>query len=271
MQIAMETITPQEARLYLANQVDNRKVREARVRQWADDMKRGEFPAIAQPIMFAIDGRLMDGQHRLHAIVKAEMPVELLVARGVPLEHRRYIDGGAPRTAADVLQMDHGVVNHQAVTATATLVLLYEVARDRTWRGAAAYRPSKQAIVNEVLGHDDEYQVAARQGKVATRSTASGIWLTRSSYGALSVLVGRQSEWKHLWPEFHEGVSTGANLGVADARLALRSASVPAGRHKEGQWSLLACLRAWNAFVDGKDLQIVRTGHVRYLPMPEVK
>lgn len=270
MQIAMETITPEAARSYLDMQVDNRRVRENRVRQWADDMKRGEFPAIAQPIMFTSDGRLIDGQHRLHAIVKAGIPVELLVARGVPLEHRRYIDGGAPRTAADVLHMDHGVSNHQAVTSTATLVLLYDIARDRTWRGAAAYRPSKQAIVNEVLAHDDEYQVAARQGKLATKTTASGLWLTQSSYGALSVLVGRKSDWKHLWTEFHEGVSTGANLPGSDPRLALRSASVPAGRHQDGQWSLLACLRAWNAFVDGKELQIIRTGHIRFLPMPEV-
>lgn len=269
MKIGLETITPDLARRYIDSQVENRNVREARVKQWAQDMSRGEFPATAQPIMFDTAGRLIDGQHRLHAIILADIPVDLMVARDVPAEHRRYIDGGAPRTAADVLHMQHGLFNRNEIVAAAKLVLLYHSAPDKTWRGTSQ-QPSKQSVVDEVIKNIDVYEVAAREGRRATSTTGSGRWLTKSSFAALSILVGRYSNFSELWLEFHDGVSTGANLSLADPRLALRSSAITAGRYHSGQWSLLACLRSWNAYVEGKELQIIRTGHPRYLPMPEV-
>lgn len=268
MKIELETVTPSKAQQWLSKQMDNRNVRWPQVKQWSEDMKRGEFPAIAQPLMFDTLGRLIDGQHRLHAVIAADRPVSMFVARDVPPEHRRYIDGGIPRSAADVLHMEYGVASRNHVVALAVLLSQYRLYPDKAW--TQAHRPSKQAIVDDVIKNQDEYEHATRLGDQATRTTPSGLWLTRTGYAALAVLVQRDSDFADLWDTFHEGVSTGAGLTRGDSRLALRSASAPNRRYKP-QWALLACIKSWNAYAADESLAKIYTGSAVYLPMPEVK
>ena len=267
MRIEIERVTPEKARLWLEGQRDNRSIRWPQVRQWASDMRRGEFPAIAQPIMFDAENRLIDGQHRLLAVIEAGVSVDLFVARGVPLEHRRYIDSGVTRSAGDVLRMEYGVPNRNHVTAVSALVMQSERHPDKVW--VYTLRPSKQEIVNDVIKHQDEYVRAVQLGQAATNTTPSGLWLTRTGYATLSVLVERHSQVANLWDEFHEGVSTGIGLLRGDPRLALRSSSTDKRRYTT-QWSLLACIKAWNAWTSSDSLQKIYTGSAKYLPMPEV-
>jgi hypothetical protein len=56
-------------------------------------------------IIFDWDGRLIDGQHRLKAIVKAGKPVEMVIVTGVNPKARDKIDIGRRRSVGNVLQM----------------------------------------------------------------------------------------------------------------------------------------------------------------------
>lgn len=105
---AVERITPEIAGQYLAlNHPKNRKhVRESRVRQWAELMKAGAWAVTHQGIAFDDQGYLIDGQHRLHAVARAGVPVEMEVSRGYSFDTFAVLDRGISRNAADLTGLD---------------------------------------------------------------------------------------------------------------------------------------------------------------------
>jgi hypothetical protein len=69
-------------------------------------ISRGEWLLTHQGIAFAPDGRLLDGQHRLMAIVKSGLPVQIQVSMGVQPDTFDVIDtGSVKRSASDVLHV----------------------------------------------------------------------------------------------------------------------------------------------------------------------
>lgn len=79
MKAEVMTITPELAKEYLKHNDSNRSLRRTRVVQYAHDMKEGKWNLTGQGITFGKDGNLLDGQHRLHAVVFANVPVDFLV------------------------------------------------------------------------------------------------------------------------------------------------------------------------------------------------
>lgn len=104
------TITPQMAAKWLDTVPPNqRKLRERRVKTYADDMVNGNWRITHQGIAFDVDGNLIDGQHRLNAIVAAGVAVPMYVASGLPRASIANVDLGFPRTTVDVLNVEgHG-------------------------------------------------------------------------------------------------------------------------------------------------------------------
>lgn len=104
MEFREETITPEIAEKYLKKCIVNRKKRPASIRTWAGQMERGEWDLTHQGIAFNREGKLIDGQNRLQSIIKANVPVKMIVARG--LEHKNYrelmVDVGNKRSFADI-------------------------------------------------------------------------------------------------------------------------------------------------------------------------
>lgn len=99
-------VTPSQAKLWLGANNGNRKLRGWWVSALAEAIKRGEWIASHQGIAFTENGRLIDGQHRLSAIVSANIPVEMLVVRGVPENAFKVIDAGVKRSISDLTGLD---------------------------------------------------------------------------------------------------------------------------------------------------------------------
>lgn len=102
MRLAPEKITPEKAREYLKMSAGNRRLRKSNIQALARDIKAGKFQETHQGIAFDTNSRLIDGQHRLHAIILANKPVTLLVTRGAMPTSKFVIDNNAPRDACDV-------------------------------------------------------------------------------------------------------------------------------------------------------------------------
>ena len=91
-------ISPAMAKSWLSdNSLLQRNVSRLTVEAFARDMKAGAWQLTHQGIAFNEEGALVDGQHRLHAIVLADVPVTMLVTRGVALEVTGPIDIGRKR------------------------------------------------------------------------------------------------------------------------------------------------------------------------------
>lgn len=101
------TITPDMAKEWLENNFENnRKVNERWVNSLSRDMLSGHWGITNESIGFAEDGTLVDGQHRLRAILKANIPVNINVTTGIKMDAIRYIDCGKSRTLSDRMRVN---------------------------------------------------------------------------------------------------------------------------------------------------------------------
>ncbi|MBC8121495.1 MAG: hypothetical protein H7Y22_06615 [Gemmatimonadaceae bacterium] len=102
---SIELITPQLAAQYLSKQDQNRKAFDHRVQLYARQMRRGEWKLSPQGISFDEKDRLLDGQHRLRAVIEARRSVPFFVFRRVPKDVQMVFDQGLPRTAGQAAQI----------------------------------------------------------------------------------------------------------------------------------------------------------------------
>lgn len=96
-------ITPAIARAFLANNHHNRPIKRHRVRQYAADIKAGRWEENGETIKIAKDGSVLDGQHRLLAIVQSDTPARMLVVQGLPRSVFATIDQGVLRNTGDLM------------------------------------------------------------------------------------------------------------------------------------------------------------------------
>jgi hypothetical protein len=126
MKIEIETITPTKAAKMLTLNTCNRKVRQGKVNEYANEMAAGRWMLTGQGIIFLEDGSLGDGQHRLYAIVQSGVTIKMPVARGVAIESMAGIDVGAKRTVADHMHLHYGVKNANVVCSS--VAAIYQIA-----------------------------------------------------------------------------------------------------------------------------------------------
>ncbi len=122
-----KAITPNYARSVLAKGSPNRKLSEGKVMQYARDMLNNQWVLNHQGIAFDEDGNLIDGQHRLEAIVRSGCTVDMMVTTGLTktatnglvLHVMDTVDRGRIRSVGDQLYLRHGWQNANAVASYA--------------------------------------------------------------------------------------------------------------------------------------------------------
>lgn len=101
MKVSIETVTPAMARIYLSKNTKNRYLRQNIVKYYSDMLVDGKWMLTHQGIAFDTRGRLLDGQHRLHAIAQSNVPAQLVISRDVDPETFKVLDSGLNRTLKD--------------------------------------------------------------------------------------------------------------------------------------------------------------------------
>jgi len=117
-----ETITPGQAkRILTENNGRNRPLSQSHANRMAKLITDGDFKLTHQGIAFNCDGTLIDGQHRLWAVVISGIATEFMVTRGLPADARDSIDLGRKRDARDVIFFDDEKVGDMEI-ATARMM-----------------------------------------------------------------------------------------------------------------------------------------------------
>lgn len=111
LRITVETITPDMAAAYLATNANNRRMRPRLVEILKRDILADNYTFTHQGIAFDEADTLIDGQHRLTAIIASGKPVPMLVFRGLRRTTQEVIDLGQARSIAETLQIMDGVKN----------------------------------------------------------------------------------------------------------------------------------------------------------------
>lgn len=99
-------VTPEQASIWLNSNKINRKARNHWVDQLANQIKDGNWMLTHQAIAFSKSGMLLDGQHRLMAIEKSKIPVEMFVCFNADDEIFKAIDCGVKRSMGDLTRLD---------------------------------------------------------------------------------------------------------------------------------------------------------------------
>lgn len=109
-------VTPGMAKDWLEKNTRNRPFDVRRVRSLADAMLAGRFLHTHQGIAFDVNGVLLDGQHRLKAIVLAGVSCRMAVTWGVDPSAVEVIDIGRARSAGQTLAIQ-GIPRANVVAA----------------------------------------------------------------------------------------------------------------------------------------------------------
>lgn len=238
---SIETVTPALAQEWLTFNVRNRPLRLRRVNEYARDMAAGNWRLTGEAIKFATDGTLLDGQNRLHAVIQADAPVRILVARNVEADAQDVMDTGAKRQASDMLNM-HGHGNATLLASTAKWCVLYDADMIYVDRAARA------------VTHSDIEKYVADNVELAEAVTLAGN-LRRHIDLQPSVLATAVYLTRRLNPnastEFFSRVADGAGLPAGSPILALRSRlrEIKNNRQRVEPEALISLtVRAWNAW-----------------------
>jgi len=117
-------MTPERARLLLKKNHSNREIRPYHVTRIKRMIYGGRWRFNGQTIKLDWDGNLLDGQHRLQAIVECEIAVPLIVVSGIDKEAFATIDTvQLTRGAGDVMYLC-GVKKYAGLVGTAVQWLI---------------------------------------------------------------------------------------------------------------------------------------------------
>ena len=83
LDITVEVITPAEAQSYLKNNAKHRPIKEKKVAEYMAEMSEGHWKLNGKTICFDTTGRLLNGQHRLSAVVRSGVALTTVVVRGL--------------------------------------------------------------------------------------------------------------------------------------------------------------------------------------------
>lgn len=98
-------VTPDIAQHWLTFNTLNRNIVESKLAQFKNDMEAGNWLDDGATVRFAY-GKLLDGQHRLNAIVLAGVTLRMTVVHGLDSESQVTMDTGRGRTPRDVLSIE---------------------------------------------------------------------------------------------------------------------------------------------------------------------
>lgn len=249
--VTVEQITPEMATEYLATQGINRNVRKRHVAKMARDMNNGNWRWTGEPISFDTSGALLDGQHRLKAVIMSGTTQKFLVLRNLESAVRDVVDTGAARTMADVLRM-HEVQNSAAMAAGLRLMAAWKhTANNRAafLSTAARSTTTHSEMINEMESDMPRWAAAAARGmQVSTRGIpASAITF---AYKLLEEIDHDDAEW--FFDRLFDGVNLASDNPIWKLReRGLRNLNTPYYDRPPTPVIVAWIFKAWNAYRDG--------------------
>lgn len=248
----IELVTPEMARNWLDGRTRNRNVRDPKISEYALDMEAGRWH-VAAALVFNADGELIDGQHRLEAVVDYGEPVLFSVVRNAVPEAMLVVDTGLKRTLANFLQM------RDVSNASDIAVLIRTMWRWDHYETFKKVPPSTQKTptIQQAIAYYDEHDEALDETAVFARRYSAPTLIPRSVIGGLHILFGGIDSEDEL--EFWRLVADGAEGASAIVALRRRLLENYTKREKMSSWYTAALvIKAWNLWRAGTEVKLLK-------------
>lgn len=259
-------LDPPTAKAWLESQERNRSVKERKIEQFAAAIRRGEWRFNAQTIGFDKAGKMIDGQHRCHAVIRANKTVTVLVAWGLDADAQDTMDVGTARSFKDALQM-RGVKNSADVASVTRHLFVFEDSGGRLGiRGIAPTIPQLQDTL-------ERWPAANDAPKVSRKVKSGGLRFPESVSGVLWVL------FRTVDPDdadqFFALLRSGANMDEDNPIFALRRVVL---KQLTKQYQIdvaqlgALTIKAWNKWRRGESALILsyKPGGANPEPFPKI-
>lgn len=261
--ISIEKIDPDTARAMLEANTHNRNLRSAYVRQIAEDMTAGNWRVNGETIKLAADGTLLDGQHRLAAIVESGCTIEMVIVRGLEHADQETMDTGTKRTLGDVLALR----NEESASHLAAAISAFW----RSQRGLPHSNgsPTTQQALALLAAHPD------LRGSVSAVTRASRA--LRIPHGLCAALHYEMSalnpeDAADYWTKLATGLGLHERHPLYVLRRRLEENASTMGRKLDRTTIHAYLIKTWNAYRGGRDVTYIRwtRGGASPEPFPEL-
>lgn len=175
MNVKVEKITPEMAERYLSKNTVNRSLSDSKVRSYAIDMASDKWELNGEAIRFNKDGKLVDGQHRLAAIVKSGRSIRMVVMTDIDNDVSVY-DRGRSRSITDQFQysgMDKSLASNSNVA----------ICRLHYYVQAGVVQIPDSLVKEFLLEHEKGLMVVrdclkkSKAGRISVRNASAGLAL----------------------------------------------------------------------------------------------
>jgi|WetSurMetagenome_2_1015567.scaffolds.fasta_scaffold102778_2 hypothetical protein len=249
MKHSIVTITPQMAQMMLESNTANRKLDDRIVAQYARDMSNGSWKINGETIKFSSTGKLLDGQHRLHASVRSGHDLVTMMVEGLEDDTFTTIDVGKKRTAGQILSIA-GYANTARLASVVRYINIVERKILRPTLGGSAIGMTSQQIMEWIEAHTfviEAIKEGEKLGKICSKAVASA---------AYYLMYLRDPELAH---RYFVGLFTGENLKAGEPALVVRNRLIGlTGTEKKSLEQLAIIIRGWNALRNGEEVSAVR-------------
>lgn len=246
--MAVESIGPATASRYLETASTNRRIRKGKIDQYARDMLGGRWHSSV--LRFDDLNRLVDGQHRLWAIISSDTTQVFYVERGLPAEALSTIDSGLSRTAGDVLAI-RGAPSAITLAGAIRYARWFENFPGRAPSGQSASPFSHDELV-DYLDANPEINDSVRMSKNLTKVLP---FKSGALAAALHFLGHKRNP--ELADEFWRQMNQGTDMKAGTGPYLLRRLVIADNIRRPGERmsiNTLAALsiKAWNLWEAGK-------------------
>lgn len=248
------TIDPEFAAELLALNTNNRPVKAGRVDGYVRDMKAGNWHFDGEPIRVADDGQLLDGQHRLAAIVRSGIAQPAILVEGLAREAQTVMDTGARRSLADALKLNgHG----SAINLGAAVRINY------AWDRGSRYFDQIHGTVPEFMAYFDKHPEIAEANRHGMRiGSATQITASVAALGWRVLSEIDQSDADFFFERAASDVGHEDDSPILAMRRAFaisererRSARITNGTKT---WQAAIMFKSWNKYRQGAPAKLLR-------------
>lgn len=256
----VETITPVLAEEYLRHNIKNRQLRKNLVSFYAEQMKKGQWMLNGEAIIFNEQGTLVDGQHRLAAVIEANKGIDMLVVRNADKDSFATIDSGVSRKVQDTFYVK-GIPSASGVSAIIgrylRLVAGLSIGKKVTGR-KDANAMSRQDLLLEYAKDEDFWQEIVR---FADSSYAMLRILVRSEIGGyVSYLIKAKGHDRNVVYGFFDKLLR-KDIPTSPMIAALRRRLIndrTATTHMSAVYRQQLITKIWNYHIQGKSTTYMR-------------
>jgi hypothetical protein len=263
----MELVTAETAFDLLSRNVRNRKLSKHMVNRYKSDILAGRWKTNGEGIIVDWNGDLLDGQHRLHAIFEAGVPVRCLVVRGVDPDAFSSINSGRARNAAGAVSAA-GYSNSERMASIATWLRIYVFKSTGRSIGAAKSTSRHWDVLACIEANPDIASVAVPYANICSRAFRG---VPSISVAVSGMLFRRVDE--ELGIAFMEALlSSSPELCPAVRCIHRRIAGSTPKRFSgaDGAAEFMGgMITVWNAWQSGRVLELMRTSVAG--PIPQVR